>query len=63
LLLDKLTNQPPVGAAFESVTVPVLDCPPRIDDGFSVSPAIPAVLTLIVAELETLAYAAVMVAL
>ena len=38
LLLDSDTNTPPDGAAALSVTAPVVDVPPTVDDGFRLSP-------------------------
>src|ERR1700730_18436476 len=37
LLLDRLTDTPPLGAALLSVTVPVEPCPPVTVDGFTLT--------------------------
>ena len=37
LLLDKVTDSPPVGAALPKVTVPVDEVPPVTEVGFSVT--------------------------
>ncbi len=51
--LDSDITMPPTGAAEPSVTVPVLDCPPLTDAGFSVSDSREAVLIVSFADCVT----------